>query len=486
MSIRHSIPSDDTFSEEGREAWDDDHIGDLDLIPPGVGAIEEGVTEALQRIVHTAQYDTQGHYEAARDALTGTFGIANLDITGNLSVTGTITGLDATLVALAGLTITSNSLTIGTGTDAFSQTAFAANTFPARASTGDLAAKTITDFGLSLVDDADNTAARTTLGLVIGTNVQAWDGGLDDISALTPTDSNFIVGDGANWVAESGATARTSLGLGSIATQASSNVSITGGSITGITDLTVADGGTGRSSHTAYAVICGGTTATGSQQSIAAVGTSGQVLTSNGADALPTFQNNAAAASATETSEGLVELATQTEVNTGTDTTRVLTPATFANGKLQLGTTTATTSGTSIDVTGIPSWAKRVTISYSDVSTNGSSIPLVQIGDSGGIEDTSYNSTASGGTTGVTTVTQTAGFGLVPAWSSSNQIRGHSVLTLHDTATNTWSFSHNGQGGGFAVASGNKALSGTLDRVRLTTVNGTDTFDAGSMNILVE
>lgn len=54
--------------------------------------------------------------------------------------------------------------------------------------------------------------------------------------------------------------------------------------------LAVANGGTGRASHTAYAVICGGTTGTGAQQSIAGVGTSGQVLTSNGASALPTFQ----------------------------------------------------------------------------------------------------------------------------------------------------------------------------------------------------
>lgn len=68
---------------------------------------------------------------------------------------------------------------------------------------------------------------------------------------LTPTDGNFIVGDGTDWVTESGATARTSLGLGSISTQAASSVSITGGSITGITDLAVADGGTGASTASA-------------------------------------------------------------------------------------------------------------------------------------------------------------------------------------------------------------------------------------------
>ncbi len=56
------------------------------------------------------------------------------------------------------------------------------------------------------------------------------------------------------------------------------------------TDVGAAHGGTGRSSHTAYAVLCGGTTATAAQQSIASVGSANQVLTSNGASTLPTFQ----------------------------------------------------------------------------------------------------------------------------------------------------------------------------------------------------
>ena len=94
---------------------------------------------------------------------------------------------------------------------------------------------------------SDDSGARTALGLAIGTNVQAWDANLDQIAALAVTDSNFIVGNGSAWVAESSATARTSLGLGSIATQAASNVAITGGAISGITDLAVADGGTGAS-----------------------------------------------------------------------------------------------------------------------------------------------------------------------------------------------------------------------------------------------
>lgn len=74
---------------------------------------------------------------------------------------------------------------------------------------------------------------------------------LDTIAGLAVTDNNFIVGNGSAWVAESGSTARTSLGLGTIATQASNSVAITGGSITGITDLAIADGGTGASTAAA-------------------------------------------------------------------------------------------------------------------------------------------------------------------------------------------------------------------------------------------
>ena len=86
----------------------------------------------------------------------------------------------------------------------------------------------------NLSDVASASTARTNLGLAIGTNVQAFDAQLSDIAGLTPTDSNFVVGDGSNFVTETGATARTSLGLGSVATQNSNSIAITGGSITGL------------------------------------------------------------------------------------------------------------------------------------------------------------------------------------------------------------------------------------------------------------
>ena len=79
------------------------------------------------------------------------------------------------------------------------------------------------------------SAARTALGLVIGSDVQAYDADLAAIAGLAKTDSNIIVGNGSAWVAESGATARTSLGLGSIATQAADAVNIDGGAVDAIT-----------------------------------------------------------------------------------------------------------------------------------------------------------------------------------------------------------------------------------------------------------
>lgn len=93
------------------------------------------------------------------------------------------------------------------------------------------ASTTISAFAKSFLDDSDEATFKATVNLEIGVDVQAWDADLDTIAGLAKTDGNFIVADGSGWVVESGATARTSLGLGSMATQNSGNVDINGGFI---------------------------------------------------------------------------------------------------------------------------------------------------------------------------------------------------------------------------------------------------------------
>ena len=151
--------------------------------------------------------------------------------------------LDAQLTDIAGLSPTDNGIIIGNGTNFVIETGATARTSLGLAIGTDVQAY---DADLTTLG-AGGPSARSFLGLAIGTDVQAYDAQLADIAGLTPTDNNFIVGNGTNFVGESGATARTSLGLGSIATQDASNVTITGGSISGITDLAIADGGTGAS-----------------------------------------------------------------------------------------------------------------------------------------------------------------------------------------------------------------------------------------------
>ncbi len=152
------------------------------------------------------------------------------------------------------------------------------------------------------------------------------------------------------------------------------------------------------------------------------------------------------------------------------------------------GTVTATTSGTSIDYNGIPSWAKRITVMFSSVSTNGTSNYLIQLGDSGGVETTGYVSSSAYVNTSADMVVSTAGF-ILNAISAPSSYSGAITITLLDSATNTWTaFGGIGWYPSFPIllTTGAKSLSATLDRIRLTTVIGTNTFDAGSINILYE
>lgn len=157
---------------------------------------------------------------------------------------------------------------------------------------------------------------------------------------------------------------------------------------------------------------------------------------------------------------------------------------------LVLGNVRSTTSGTSIDFTGIPSWAKRITVMLSGVSTSGTSNWLIQLGTASGVENTGYLSVGTFLGATVNGTNYTAGFGLVIN-GATHVMQGQIILSLLSSSTNTWtclgSLAGSGGGAGYIYStSGAKSLTTTLDRVRLTTVNGTDTFDAGSVNIMYE
>ena len=174
-------------------------------------------------------------------------------------------------------------------------------------------------------------------------------------------------------------------------------------------------------------------------------------------------------------------------VDGSTVTSASITPAKLSQ-PFTSGTAVASTSGTSIDFTGIPSWVKRITVSFSGVSTNGSSAFLLQLGDSGGVETTGYSSTnAYNGN--VLISTSTIGFLVSNGAVAARTYFGNYVVSLLDFSTNNWVGNGQLMEDGFLSfysGAGGKALSATLDRVRITTVNGTDTFDAGSINILYE
>lgn len=288
------------------------------------------------------------------------------------------------------------------------------------------------------------SAALAANALVIG-------GGAGVAPATTTTGTGVVTalgvstGTAGSFVVNGGALGTPSSGTLTNCTFPTLNQN-TSGTAAGLSStLVVSSGGTGAASATAYAVQCGGTTSTGAHQSVASVGTSGQVLTSNGAAALPTF------------SEKIVQ-----------------------------GTAVATTSGTSVDFTGIPSWVKRITVMYSGVSTNGVSNLLLQLGTSAGVVSTGYLATSFySANTAVNTVSSTAGFNFNDI-AAASVISGSVVLTT--LGSNMWvanGFVKTGISTS-ALTAGDITLGGTLDRVRITTANGTDTFDAGTINILYE
>ena len=181
-----------------------------------------------------------------------------------------------------------------------------------------------------------------------------------------------------------------------------------------------------------------------------------------------------------------------TGAGVGTTDTQTLTNKTIQGGAITSGTAVATTSGTSIDFTSIPSWVKRITVMFSGVSTNGTSIVQVQLGYSGGIINSGYLGAVVRSGTGTGGSNFSSGFTLADSGSGGAAVHtrhGALVFSLLNAATYNWAvfgnIGHSDSANAWMLG-GSILLTGTLTQIRITTVNGTDTFDAGSINILYE
>jgi len=156
---------------------------------------------------------------------------------------------------------------------------------------------------------------------------------------------------------------------------------------------------------------------------------------------------------------------------------------------MTLATAQASTSGTAIDFTGIPSWVKRITVILNGVSTNGISALQIQIG-AGSITSSGYAGYATRFGTAPSNVYTSMSSGFVLSDNLLATTTRYGMFFIQNISSNNWNLSGSNTSsaatGDTSLVNGGVSLSGALDRVRVTTVNGTDTFDAGIVNIMYE
>lgn len=228
---------------------------------------------------------------------------------------------------------------------------------------------------------------------------------------------------------------------------------------------------------TALATVTGTTVTIGAGRTLDVSG--GTLVLANGQI------EGAKVAAATFTTRGVVERSTSAE-NVGGVTSNVFPDVVGVKEMIDThgyaGATQGTAvsaSGTTVDFTSIPAGVNRITVMIAGLSTSGTNELLLQIGDSGGVETTGYTSAVE---LNGNSSTSTAGFIVARLVAASDTFSGN--LHLHRLNGNIWTLDGRLAGGG--SSGGDKTLSAELDRVRITTVGGSDTFDAGSININYE
>lgn len=158
---------------------------------------------------------------------------------------------------------------------------------------------------------------------------------------------------------------------------------------------------------------------------------------------------------------------------------------------IQIGTPQTLTTGTSVDFLSLPTGVKTITVMFSGVTTNNTNSLVVQLGDSGGIEASGYNTTYANylNAASPTVLNATTGFIASQPATAAAVMHGQIIITLANSSTNTWVGTANGGRTDLAnlvTSVGYKSLSATLDRVRFTTSLGSASFSAGEVNIIYE
>jgi hypothetical protein len=241
-----------------------------------------------------------------------------------------------------------------------------------------------------------------------------------------------------------------------------------------ITDYTASSGssivlGTGAASGDAVTIVA--LTVSGFSGNVTSVGTptSGQLASWTGATSIQGFAPSA-----------IGDLPFSTDGSTFASTQ-----------KIAQSTSQATTSGTSIAFTSIPSWVKRITVMLNGVSLSGTSYIQIQIGTSGGFVTSGYSSGVAALTSvgvGLGAAAVSTGFYTTGSTTQTNTASG--VYFISNLSGNIWTYTGTGVRTGDVATYFNSAaplsLGGTLTQVRISSGNGTDTFDAGSVNILYE
>lgn len=192
---------------------------------------------------------------------------------------------------------------------------------------------------------------------------------------------------------------------------------------------------------------------------------------------------------ASETASGVVELATASEVSTGTDTTRAITPATLRSSFSVKSARVLLNGQTVVDFTSIPAWVSKVTVMLTGASTSGTSPLVIRVGSASGFPTTGYLS--SGSTIGASSSASSlisSGFQIGSANTAANTHSGSLMISkdIDSGLTAIGVFCLSDAAGTKVTGGSAPMLGGVFNRIRVTTINGTDTLDAGFVSITWE